>query len=412
MYDEISTPRRKLRSDDNIDVGYVPNYAPESESESPVEEPSKINELVNFAAKGMNQQDDAEEREMTGREPASQGQPLGGMGGELAILIGSVLGAGIGGGGMEEAAGAATQGLGRLHKEKREDKKQQDKLSAYLAKSRGTASKLQKATYIDAAGIARMGNFDPATGQVTRSASDPRVPQRLTEKQYSSRLGQRGDQYTELAKHKGFTKNEEGQIVTTDKITGKVDVVKPEDVTPRQRKDLLGLADKFESKSMVKEIQTSLRMMKNIKASLAANNPIADELAKTFIARAAEGGGKLSDADVNRLGGDKDAFWARTAQAIKQFKTGGLTKRNKKFLMEVASIVEANDRAGLKSYRDSYSKSRETGTKLSAEQISRGISVPELSEGTAQPKQTSVIDENSSTEDIKAEIERLKRGGK
>lgn len=104
--------------------------------------PPNIDQLIEGVARDRNEADDQQER------IASDRTALGGLGGELAILLGSIAGAGIGGGGITEAADVARRDIGALQERKREDAKYQDKLALHLAKTRGAdTSKLDAAKF-------------------------------------------------------------------------------------------------------------------------------------------------------------------------------------------------------------------------------------------------------------------------
>jgi hypothetical protein len=152
----------------------------------------RINALIEGVAQDRNEVDDREERAEFApapqRAPASSG--MGGLGGELAILLGSAAGTVIGGGDMREFSSVARKDLGSLQERKREDLKAKNKLDLYLAKGKGQ-NKLQKATYLDSKGVARMGSFDPLTGKVTERENDPSVPQRQSIDEYSTKVGLR-----------------------------------------------------------------------------------------------------------------------------------------------------------------------------------------------------------------------------
>ncbi len=165
-------------------IGIEGTFNPEEDKKK------RINSLIEDVARDRNDADDmAEKQEFSvepQRAPASSG--MGGLGGELAILLGSAAGTMIGGGDMREFSSVARKDLESLQGRKREDLKAKNKLDLYLAKSQGQ-NKLQKATYIDGKGVARMGSFDPKTGSVTKRANDPRVPQRQTEDEYGRKVG-------------------------------------------------------------------------------------------------------------------------------------------------------------------------------------------------------------------------------
>ena len=83
-------------------------------------------------------------------------------------------------------------------------------------------------------------------------------------------------------------------------------------------------------------------------------NPITQEAAKTFAARASGEVGALSDQDRASFGGSK-AIVARINQVMEQATTGKLSDENKKFMKELADKFENAGRRDLKSRLDMYS---------------------------------------------------------
>lgn len=120
------------------------------------------------------------------RSPASSGMPSG-LNDALLIGGAGMLGALLGGGDASEGALAGKEGIQGHQKQQNVDRARQDKLAQYLDKKKSTSTKYQKATYKDEKGQSRMGRFDPATGNVTKTANDPVVPSRQDFGEYSDK---------------------------------------------------------------------------------------------------------------------------------------------------------------------------------------------------------------------------------
>lgn len=79
-------------------------------------------------------------------------------------------------------------------------------------------------------------------------------------------------------------------------------------LNPIQKKDLDGVVNKFISSDSFKKPLATLQAASNVEALLrdaTSGNPVSAEVARSEIAKMAEGGGKLTDQDVARVGGDQ-----------------------------------------------------------------------------------------------------------
>lgn len=79
-------------------------------------------------------------------------------------------------------------------------------------------------------------------------------------------------------------------------------------LSPIQKKDLDGVVNKFISSDSFKKPLATLQAASNVESLLQdamSGNPVSAEVARSEIAKMAEGGGKLTDQDVARVGGDQ-----------------------------------------------------------------------------------------------------------
>ncbi len=79
-------------------------------------------------------------------------------------------------------------------------------------------------------------------------------------------------------------------------------------LNPTQKKDLDGVVNKFISSDSFKKPLATLQAASNVDALLQdamSGNPVSAEVARSEIAKMAEGGGKLTDQDIARVGGDQ-----------------------------------------------------------------------------------------------------------
>lgn len=95
--------------------------------------------------------------------------------------------------------------------------------------------------------------------------------------------------------------------------------------------------------TFVKNYTDQLGYAGNTVSLLMSDNPVANQAAKTQLARLSGEVGVLTDADVSRFGGSK-AVMSRAKQAAQEALSGKLTPENRSFLLAVAQRFEENAR--------------------------------------------------------------------
>lgn len=102
-----------------------------------------------------------------------------------------------------------------------------------------------------------------------------------------------------------------------------------------ENKYLIQIDKTLRNDYLVKQRSEQLQYAANTLALLHSDNPVANQAAKTQLARLAGEVGVLTDRDVERFGGSK-ALLSKLNQAIAETTTGKLSKENKAFLTDVA----------------------------------------------------------------------------
>jgi hypothetical protein len=118
-------------------------------------------------------------------------------------------------------------------------------------------------------------------------------------------------------------------------------------LNPEQVKNLDKLVTGFKTTDVYKKNADTLRFATTVQELLKEGNPIAVEMARSELAKSAEGGGRLSDADIERLGGSK-AIREQIDRFSNLQKTGEpATAKDIAFMQRVADILEAKARKSL-----------------------------------------------------------------
>lgn len=118
---------------------------------------------------------------------------------------------------------------------------------------------------------------------------------------------------------------------------------------PGQVKQLDSIVRGFKTTDIYKKNADTLGFAGTLKSLIQENNPISLEMAKSELAKAAEGGGRLTKEDVERLGGSR-AIKDQARRFAYLQKTGkSLTPKDRKDMMRVAQILEERARKNLSS---------------------------------------------------------------
>jgi hypothetical protein len=118
-------------------------------------------------------------------------------------------------------------------------------------------------------------------------------------------------------------------------------------LNPRQQKDLRSIITNFKTTDVYKKNADTLRFTGTLKGLVEEGNPVSIEMAKSELAKAAEGGGRLTDEDVARLGGSKALKDQAKRFAYLQRTGKGATPKDTYFMMRVADILEERARKNL-----------------------------------------------------------------
>lgn len=114
---------------------------------------------------------------------------------------------------------------------------------------------------------------------------------------------------------------------------------------PKQVKDLDSVVRPFISSDAYKKTASVLKFSKNVDSLLRdamSGNPIASEMARSELAKLAEGGGKLTDQDIARLGGSQ-SYKNQVKRFVNLQKSGDpLLETDIDYMKRVAVILEKN----------------------------------------------------------------------
>jgi hypothetical protein len=213
---------------------------------------------------------------------------------------------------------AAQSLLSDFEKSKKRKQSLEDKLME-LKTIKGTkrGGGLQMKSLVDkTTGEKSIGVFDPS-GVLTDLNGNILDPQKfavssgLTEQEFAQRQKISGEQQIKTAR-------ELGRDLRVDPTTGLLgrwegDQFKPAQtpmgsLSPTQKKDLDSTVSKFTSSDAFKKPLITLQAASSVDALLqdaVSGNPTAAEMARSELAKMAEGGSRLSDQDVQRIGGDQ-----------------------------------------------------------------------------------------------------------
>lgn len=120
-------------------------------------------------------------------------------------------------------------------------------------------------------------------------------------------------------------------------------------------KKIDGIQTAFNKDKQVVKSEEGIQSARTIREMVSSNNPIAEEAAKTFAARASGEVGALSDQDRNAYGGSK-AILARIGAIKDQLTTGTLSDENRKFMLELSDKFEQANKRNLEERLSLYSK--------------------------------------------------------
>lgn len=118
-------------------------------------------------------------------------------------------------------------------------------------------------------------------------------------------------------------------------------------LNPKQTRDLEKIIGSFRTTDVYKKNADTLRFTGTLRGLIEEGNPVSLEMAKSELAKAAEGGGRLTDEDVARLGGSRALKDQAKRFAYLQRTGEGATPKDTYFMMRVADILEERARKNL-----------------------------------------------------------------
>jgi hypothetical protein len=148
------------------------------------------------------------------------------------------------------------------------------------------------------------------------------------------------DQLTNLAKFRDATiaNRQFGQSLTADRNQlnkDKFDYQKDE----QDQKQKESVRKDFNKDKTVAKAYEQISSASNVEALVNSDNPIGHAAIPTFLARAAGEVGALTEADKGPFAGTRDLS-GLVNQIIEQYKSGKLTRENKKFILDLVSVMK------------------------------------------------------------------------
>lgn len=159
------------------------------------------------------------------------------------------------------------------------------------------------------------------------------------------------------------------------------------------------LQDSFNKDKQVTKAEERIQSAQTLR-DMVNGNPITQEAAKTFAARASGEVGALSDQDRAAYGGTK-AILSKINQIATQAASGELTEENKKFMIELADKFEQAGRRDLSARLDVYAKQGTKRVKMSEDEV-KEIIRPDLVLQQQEQKSTINLQRQLSNKDQQA----------
>ena len=161
---------------------------------------------------------------------------------------------------------------------------------------------------------------------------------RIKGEQFSSKLAQKESELDLREKMFGEKMDLQEKLAEARRISLEASNALEEDKKKKEaeNKSLIQIDKTLRNDYLVKQRSEQLQYAANTLALLHSDNPVANQAAKTQLARLSGEVGVLTDRDVERFGGSK-ALLSKLNQAIAETTTGKLSKENKAFLVDVAN---------------------------------------------------------------------------
>ena len=165
---------------------------------------------------------------------------------------------------------------------------------------------------------------------------------------------------------------------------------------PQQVKDLDSVVRPFLTTDAYKKTASVLKFSKNIDSLLSdamSGNAIAAQMARSELAKLAEGGGRLSDQDIERLGGST-SYKNQLKRFANLQRTGDpLLPQDIEFMKRVAVILEKNAKTELRQSVSALEQAAiQKGVPAGATQTAIQPMIPGLFESTsAKPKESGMV---------------------
>ena len=169
--------------------------------------------------------------------------------------------------------------------------------------------------------------------------------------------------------------------------------------TPRARTPELNNRDLFNAAKgdkLIANWRETIEKSSLAREQLAAKNPIMDEVVKFAIAKASQGGGVLTDKDLERFQGSSELV-NKMQQVYNRSANGMMTDADRKFMGEVIDLIDKRSRERLSAAVDRYAQAAKPTYGIEAKQA-RAVLEPlypmensPMGQGAPDPKKQAFI---------------------
>jgi len=145
----------------------------------------------------------------------------------------------------------------------------------------------------------------------------------------------------------------------------------------KQKERLAGIQNEFEKKDGYQNAKIKLESAQEINALLNTGSPISENIAKTKVARIANGVGVLTDKDVDRVGGSQDVI-SNAKRVFERANTGKMLAEDVRDLKEITRVFEAIAKENLKLEAERFAKQKSSYVNMTQQQIIESLNIQPL----------------------------------
>jgi hypothetical protein len=197
---------------------------------------------------------------------------------------------------------------------------------------------------------------DVASSKSAIGEHDPNSPESQSMRNYAKSLGLKVDNTMSASQMREMLPLGV-QKIKGDELLAVAGLKNQTGANKTDQKDLQHDQDKLFADKDYVSANSGIAAGNKLRTLLEQNNPIEANMAPVFMARAAVGGGRLNQQEIQAAGGSK-AIQDRINQAIAQATSGKLSPENQQFMLQMLDKADEADRANLASTVDRYAQRR------------------------------------------------------